>query len=180
MLVKVVAELELPDHVVLLDVAGVMAASDSFLGSGLEHRLSSHGESSNRALVASHVSVIVVNVADTLQVSDDLLRGQVGGQNVLRERRDVRSVHALHVLDSSSVNNAPTHDTQVVVSGDNADQKTGEGQEIVERRSILGVPLANDRVSLSEDAPLGFERVVLLHASQEARDILLLERLEDG
>lgn len=45
---------------------------------------------------------------------------------------------------------------------------------------MLGVPLTNDRVSLSEDAPLGLERVVLPYASQEARDILLLGRLEDG
>ena len=34
-------------YVVLLDVAGVVVASDSFFESGLEHGLSSHGESSS-------------------------------------------------------------------------------------------------------------------------------------
>jgi hypothetical protein len=169
------------NHVgVLLDVAGGMAASDNCLRSRVEGGLSSHGECSSRALVASDVVIVVVDIADTLAVSDNLLRRQIGGQDVLRERRDVRSVHALHVLDSSGVNNAPAHDAEIIISGNDADQRTGESQKLVERCSMLGVALADDRVSLSEDAPLGLERVVLPHACQKATDVLLLERLEDG
>jgi hypothetical protein len=122
----------------------------------------------------------VVDIADTLAVSDNFLGGQVGGQDVLRERRNVRSVHALHVLDSSCVDNAPAHDAEIVISGNDADQRTGERQEFVERRSVLGVALTDDGVSLSKDAPFGLERVVLPHASQEARNVLLLVGLEDG
>ena len=133
------------DHaVVLLHLAGEMVASDDFLRSRTEGGLSSHGECSSRALVASDVVVVVLDVADTLAVSDNLLRGQVGGQDVLRERRDVRSVHAFHGLDSGGVDNVPAHDTEVIISGDDADQRAGERQELVKRCSVLGVALADD------------------------------------
>jgi hypothetical protein len=76
--------------------------------------------------------------------------------------------------ESIAVDNVPAHNAEVVMSGNDTNQRAGERKEYVKRCSVLGVALADDGVSLSKDAPLGLERVVLPHANRKARDVLLL------
>lgn len=73
----------------------------------------------------------------------------------------------------------PSHCVQVIGRCNDVDERADDLQKLVQRRVCLSNHVANDRVGLGDDGPLGVEEVFGPHASEETGDVLLLERLED-
>lgn len=72
------------------------------------------------------------------------------------------------------VAHVPSEHVKIMCRVDDADDRTGELQEVVERRRCFPFLVANDRVGLRENRPLCLELICLPKLRQEARDFFLL------
>jgi len=128
-------------------------------------RLRGHGKSGGCGVVAWDVAIVIVDVAGMIAEGNDLLGGEVGGQDVLRERGEVRREATLHSHLTTLFDDLPAHDGHVITHGDDANMWADEREVLVQRCVILCFVFADDRVALCDDAPLCLERVGLPQAS---------------